>query len=452
MKVELRRVPEPDFGASAESPSVPVEEYERRADRLYEAVDADWVLVYGDREHSANLAWVSGHDPRFEEAVLVLGEGGLRVLVVGNEGRLYAPLAALPMDLALCQSFSLLGQPRDAAPRLASVLRDIGLATGDRVAIAGWKYLESVESDSPDVPAFVPALIVGAVRTVTASDPSDCTKALMDPVNGLRVHNSVAQLAAFEWAAVRASQGVRRIVCGTKPGMTEYEAAASLEYEGDPLSCHVMLTSGTGPIIGLRSPTSRRINRGDGVSTAVGYWGGLCCRAGLVTPDPDEAFVNAVVAPYFSAIVAWYGTIGIGVTGGDINDAVMAELAAANWRPLLNPGHQISLEEWIHTPVWDGSRQRIASSMALQSDIIPYPMPPGWTLNCEDTIAIADEGLRSEFAETYPDAWARITARRAFMRDELGIPLSDEVLPLSALPAYLPPFWLEDSIVCAVAQ
>ena len=38
--------------------------------------------------------------------------------------------------------------------------------------------------------------------------------------------------------------------------------------------------------------------------------------------------------------------------------------------------------------------------------------------------------------------WARIEARREFMRDSLGIDLHPDVLPFSNLPAYLPPLLL----------
>jgi hypothetical protein len=43
--------------------------------------------------------------------------------------------------------------------------------------------------------------------------------------------------------------------------------------------------------IGMRSPDSRIVKRGDGVTTAIGYWGGPSARAGLVT-GLDEDFVR----------------------------------------------------------------------------------------------------------------------------------------------------------------
>jgi hypothetical protein len=89
--------------------------------------------------------------------------------------------------------------------------------------------------------------------------------------------------------------------------------------------------------------------------------------------------------------------------------------------------------------------------MVLQTDIIPTGIRPGWTANCEDTVAIADASLRAELAERHPELWARVQARQAFVRDRLGIALRDEVLPLSCTPAYLAPFWLSPDQALAFA-
>jgi hypothetical protein len=117
---------------------------------------------------------------------------------------------------------------------------------------------------------------------------------------------------------------------------------------------------------------------------------------------------------------------------------------------MLNPGHLGSYDEWVHSPIFSGSQQSVASGMVFQCDIIPTPLPPGRALNCEDTAAIADEELREQIARQFPELWTRIQERRAFMRDELGLNLRPEVLPLSVAPAYLPPFWLDPALICAV--
>ncbi|MFN8541395.1 MAG: hypothetical protein U0232_28465 [Thermomicrobiales bacterium] len=80
--------------------------------------------------------------------------------------------------------------------------------------------------------------------------------------------------------------------------------------------------------------------------------------------------------------------------------------------------------------------------MPFPCDSIPVPMPPGRAVNCEDPIVFADADLRAALQARYPATWARIAARQAFMRQELGIQIKDEVLPLSTTPARLAPLWL----------
>jgi hypothetical protein len=69
-------------------------------------------------------------------------------------------------------------------------------------------------------------------------------------------------------------------------------------------------------------------------------------------------------------------------------------------------------------------------------------MRAGWALNCEDGVVFADAALRAELNARHPAVAGRIEARRRFVRDELGIPIRDSILPLSSTPLCLPPFWL----------
>ena len=450
MQVALRPIALPEFGVPQDLPAIPEQEYEARARALYAAAGTGWVVVYGDREHAANLTFFSGFDPRFEEAMLLLGPRDRRVLVVGNEGMVHVQVAGLPAEVVLYQPFSLMGQPRGDSPPLVELLREVGLGRGARVGVVGWKYLASGETDDPTAPGFVPAFLTRAIGQVTSIPPVDTTATVMNPSDGLRNVNSAAQIVRFEWGAARSSAAVMRVVRGTRPGMTELEAIGAMGYAGEPQSCHPILATSTGALNGLRSPSARTIARGDAASVGIGYWGGLTCRAGLVTGEPDDDFLAAVVRPYFGAVASWWETIGVGVTGGAVEAAVMSALSGASFRPMLNPGHLISYDEWVHSPMRPGSVEALTSGMVLQCDIIPTPLPPGRALNCEDTAALADRALRDQLAQDHPAVWARIEARRAFMRDQLGLRLRPEVLPLSSAPAYLPPFWLEDRLVCTV--
>ena len=286
----------------------------------------------------------------------------------------------------------------------------------------------------------------------------NATGLLIDAADGLRVINEVEQLAAFEYAACQTSNGVRKLLFGLRPGMTEQQAVRLLEWNGTPLSCHLMLTSGERASLGLLSPGDRPIERGDRFTVAFGIWGALNCRAGFVVEDaaelpPDiEDYLDRLVGPYFAAVVEWYEAMHIGQTGGVLQEIVDHHLGDPFFGIFLNPGHQISLDEWVNSPVAPGSTIELRSGMAFQVDIIPATGTRYFTTNIEDGIALADEPLRAEFATRYPEAWGRIQARRRFMRNKLGIELHEDVLPFSNIPAYLPPFLLRPDRVMTLAR
>ncbi len=451
----LRRVELPAFGPGApvDPPAIPEAEYSARADALYGAAGVDWVAVYGDREHNANLLHLSNFDPRFEEALLLLGPQGRRVLIVGIEGLGHIVERRLESEVVLAQSFGLMGQPRTDAASLVAILRAAGMKSGDRVGVVGWKYRIPAETGRPQRPAFVAAGIVDDLEEVTGTAPVDVTAVLMDPARGQRLVISAAQAAQFAWAADRASQAVFRVMRGAEPGMSERQALGQMGFEGEVFSMHPIVASasrGTA-INGLRSATGRVLHEGDGISCGIGYWGSLCCRAGMLQQEVDASFMTDIVGPYYEAQAAWYEALGIGVAGGDIFDTVHRTLEATGTvvRPALNPGHLISYDEWSNTPIRDGSRDVLVSGMMIQCDIIPTPLPAGMSLNCEDTVMIADEALRGQIAREYPWMWKRAEEQRAFMQRELGIVLAPEVLPLSCGNAYLPPFWMDDTLVCS---
>lgn len=451
MPVRLRPVAIPDFGRIDEPPALPPERYAARCDAALAAAGTDWLMVYADREHMANVLFLAGFEPRFEEALLLLGPGGRRVLVTGNECVPYAARAPLPgIEVRLSQTMSLLGQDRSEAPRLTDVLREAGLERGASVGVVGWKYLAPEEWDGDEAaPSFVPAVYLAAAARV-AGRVVDRTEVLLHPEHGQRSIIDADQIAVFEAAAARGSDMVWSILSGLRPGDTEREGAARMEYHGEPFNVHAMLASGSaaeGAVIGLASPGARVLRKGDGVSTAVGLWGGLTARAGLLD-DADDAFV-AVAAHYWAALVEWYRVAAIGAEGAAIHDAVTGVLAQGDLRSLLNPGHLTGHEEWSHTPIRPGSTDRLRSGMHVQVDVIPTPMRDGWALNCEDSIVLADADLRAEVAARHPAVWQRIAARRAFVTDTLGVAIDDAVLPLSNVPLCLPPLWLRSGEVFA---
>jgi len=446
-QARLAEVALPDFGMPDAEPAIPAAVHAARLERLREAMERrgyERLIVYADREHSANVAWLTGFDPRFEEAIVVVGPTEEPAILVGNECYGTAGAAPLPMRRVLYQDLSLPGQPRDRSRPVAEILAGEGIGPGRRVGAVGWKaYADRATMETP-------AFLVDELRRSTGPGGlvENATDLLIDAGDGLRATNEVEQLAALEYAACQTSNGVRRVLTGLRPGMTEREAVRLLEWNGMPLSCHTMLTAGPRARFGLLSPGDRPIERGDPFTVAFGVWGALDCRAGFVVEDATELpasigdYVERLVAPYFEAVAAWYEGLRIGQTGGALYDTVMARLADPFFGIFLNPGHLIGLDEWSNSPFAAGSTAELRSGMALQADVIPATGTDYFTTNIEDGVALADGSLRAAFAAGYPAAWARIEARRRFMRESLGIELHDDVLPLSNLAAHLPPFVL----------
>jgi hypothetical protein len=443
----LAQVELPDLGTPATMPQIPPKLYQLRVDRsLARARERgyDVLVVYADREHSANLAYLTGFDPRFEEAILLLSEGREPAILVGNECYQMAASAALPMRRHLFQDLSLPGQPRDRSRPLSELLQEEGVRPGATVGVIGWKSF--ADRSAMEAPSYVVdelrALVGPSGRVENAND------LLIDPSDGLRTVNEVEQLAVFEYAACHTSEGVKRLLHGLRPGMTEQEGVALLGWNGMPLSCHVMLTAGPRATLGLLSPSDRVIQRGDRFTIAYGVWGALDCRAGFVIADASELpadirdYADRLVGPYFEAIAEWYGALHVGQTGGVLWSIIDRHLGDPFFGIFLNPGHLIGLDEWVHSPVARGSEVALRSGMAMQVDVIPATGTDYFTTNIEGGIALADRPLRDEFASTYPDAWGRIVARRAFMREALGIDLHPDVLPFSNIPGWLPPFLL----------
>jgi Xaa-Pro aminopeptidase len=455
-RARLARIELPDFGMPDAGPDLPDAIYPTRLARLRERASArgyDRLVVYADREHSANLAYLTGFDPRFEEALLVLGPSGEPAILVGNECFGMAGSAPLAMRRHRFQDFSLPGQPRDRSRSLGAILGDEGIGRASRVGVVGWKTYAS--PDAIDLPAY----IVDELRLIVGPGGSveNATGLLMASADGLRVVNEVEQLAAFEYAACQTSQGVRRLLSGLRPGMTEREAVRLLDWNGMPLSCHLMLTAGPRASLGLLSPGDRRIQRGDRFTVAFGIWGALNCRAGFVVEDaaelpmPIRDYVERLVGPYFEAVAEWYGALRVGQTGGTLQEIVDRRLADPFFGISLNPGHQLHLDEWVNSPISRGSTIELRSGMVFQVDIIPATGTDYFTTNIEDGVAIADQSLRDAFAVAQPSAWERIQARRRFMRDALGIDLHPDVLPFSNLPAFLSPFLLRPDVAMTLA-
>jgi len=452
---ELAELDLPDFGYPSFEPKLGASIYLDRLERLRMRIQGKYshVLVYGDREHSANIAYLSGYDPRFEEALLIIDiDEEQQWMLIGNEGIGYIETSPIKEQLkpVLYQPFSLLAQDRTKSKPLKQIIQETGITANSNIGIAGWKYYTAQESPDPERWIEAPSYIVDTLRSIT-SNVTNSTHIFMHQTEGLRATHEPEQLAVMEYAATLTSQAVRNVIYMIKPGMTEHQAVQFMKLNGYPHSVHLMLSTGPRAWIGLPSPTSKIIKRGEAFTTAFGLYGALNCRAGWLIDHESELpksisdYVEKLAAPYFEAAVAWLETISIGVTGGKLYKAVHDRIGDPFYGIELNPGHLIGMDEWINSPIYEDSVDRIKPGMALQVDIIPATGTDYFTINTEDGIAIADLRIRNVFMEKYPEAWNRITQRRDYMIEQLGIRLQPEVLPFSNLAGHLPPFILNPS-------
>lgn len=466
-EIELRQIELPAYGEATVEPTLSAQEYGARVDALRTCADSDGihvVVVYGDREHSANLAFLTGFDPRFEEALLIVAKGERPLLLVGNEGWDYTRISPLDMDVQLYQPFSLLGQDRKRSRGLAALLQGAGVDKGVKVGIVDWKYFGAGAGPGGgregDDESWInaPAYLVDLIRRLTGQPVVNVTHWLMNAQDGLRAINTVDQLACFEFAATCISNAMRRALGALKPGISEIEAMRAAQHPGLPNSMHPIIISGPRTALALASPSLRAMQLGDPISCAMGVWGALNARAGFLVHNANELppaiqdYVERLVKPYFAAIAEWYATVGIGVSGGEMHALIQRHLGDPFFGVGLNPGHLIHLDEWVHSPIFAGSTQILRAGMAFQVDVIPATHSPYFTTNIEDGIALADEPMRQQFAATWPEAWARIQARRHFMEAMLGIRLKPEVLPFSNLSAHLTPYLLSPNLALCVAD
>ena len=177
----------------------------------------DRLVVYADREHSANLALPDRLRP-------ALRGGGARrwgrratpAILVGNECWGMAGAAPLPMRRDLLPG----PQPARASRatgrgRCARSSRGEGIGRGPP---RRRRRLEDVREPRHDRGCRPTSSTSCATLVGPSGLVENANDLLIDPADGLRVINEVEQLAAFEYAACQTSNGVRQRADRAAPG------------------------------------------------------------------------------------------------------------------------------------------------------------------------------------------------------------------------------------------
>ncbi len=443
----LEQIDLPEFGQCDELIDIPPAEFERRISATLEKMqehDLDFLLVFADREHAANLAYLTCLDPRFEEALLLLHKSGTRKMLLGNECMGYKGICPVPMEYELYQEFSLLGQDRSRSRTLTGIFESFGIGAGSKAGCCYYKYFFN-ELDL-DIPAYIAAVLTRLVGD--QGKVCNASGIFMNAEDGLRQHNALEELVRFEWASTRTSESIKNLLRQLKPGVREYELARNYVSDGLPYSCHPMVSTGQKAMLGLSSPSGRRVALQDPFTSAFGVWGALTCRAGMVAENAEQlnrdvaGFFEKYWRCYFKTVVTWYEALGIGVAAGEITARVEAARDEMLFDFAVNTGHTLHIDEWVNSPFFKGSGIKLRSGMALQMDIIPVSKSKFVCANMEDGIILADEKLRTDWASRFPASWKRIQERRDFMIGKIGINIRPEVLPLSNIPACYSPYLL----------
>lgn len=455
----------PEFGEPVRPPEISLEELEQRIDAARSAMETQelsHLLIYGDREHFANLAFLTGFDPRYEEALFILDRSKAPLILVGNECEDYLGVSPLfksgRMRHERFQSLSLLDQPREASRPLKDILIDEGLDSGSRIGCVGWKYFSDAEHPDAEHAIELPAYMVDALREIAGrGNVVNANRIFMNPDSGLRTFCSAADIAYFEWTGVLASEGVKRMIFGLEEDILDFDLAKLMQYNGEPLACHMTFLSAANLDRSLSGPVGARLQRRSPLALSASYRGSNCCRAGWIAGSEQDLAVEArdymesFCGPYFEVMGEWYRRFGIGTTGGELFTIIQEALPFEKFNIYLNPGHLIHLDEWLSSPIFKGSEITIHSGMVVQTDVIPSS-PVYFSTRMEDGFAVADRDLRSTLHREFGAVYDRCQKRRDFMMNVLGIELSEEILPLSNIPAIVPPFFLRPHSILALEK
>jgi Xaa-Pro aminopeptidase len=453
----------PEFGVAACPAPPSTSELQARIDNLRAKMDElkiTHIVVYGDREHFANLAYLTGFDPRFEESLLIISRTATPLILVGNESESYLGISSLQRAGWLrherFQSFSLLDQPRDRSRALREILAEEGIGPTARVGAVGYKYFSSDEHPDAAHTLDIPSYIADSLRNLAGPDNVlNATDVFMHSGHGLRANCTPFEVASFEYANGQAAESVKRMIFALREGMTDHAVVESGRLNGDPLSCHITFAAGRNANYGLCGPSGELIHRGQPLAFNVGYWGGNICRAGWIADSAADLpaaaldYIPSFAGPYFEAMGEWFGLMKLGTPGHRVYDLIQDRLPFDKFGVYLNPGHLIHLDEWMSSPFYAGSEIPVASGMVIQVDVIPQSTKY-FSTRMEDGIVIADGELRAKLKESAPDCYDRCQRRRRFMSDVLGIELPEEVLPLSNTCAIVPPFFLKPNTVLAL--
>lgn len=450
-KVQLRNVPVPKTFSDVDQvylTETTMEQRKKKVLKLMKEDNFDSLVIYADKEHGSNFEYLTGFIPRFEEGLLVLKKSGQASFILGNENLKMSKYARLQGDLFHYPLFSLPNQPMENEKSLVSILNEIDFSDDKKIGLVGWKMFASSQYDHSAI-FDIPHFIVEAIHNMRTEEADIVNAAYLfiGGDKGARTMNNANEIAHYEFGANLSSTCMLKAMNAVEPGVKESQLGNLLNADGQTNNVVTIAATGVRFEKANLYPTSKQVSLGDTLSLTTGYKGGLSSRAGFVVesaeqlPNNQHDYIEKVAMPYFKTVVFWLENIRIGMYGGEFYQMIEEVYPKDEYHWHLNPGHLVADEEWMSSPIYPSSKETLKSGMLLQIDIIPSITGYGG-VSAEECIALADEELRSQIKNEYPDLWGRMETRGNYIQNELGILLPEHVLPLSNLVAYLRPFFL----------
>lgn len=459
MNVQLKKVIEPlkDGSDPVELTEETLQERKRKVLAAMAQHQLDKLVIYGDVEHGSNFEYLIGFFTRFEEALLVLDKDGEMTLLLGNENLNKASKARLQCKAIHVSLFSLPNQPNQTDRTFEGCLRDAGIQEHQQIGVVGWKHFTSVIEDDRSL-FDIPCFIMDAIRAIVKEPKQICnaTKLFIGD-HGVRTMNNANEIAHYEYGAALASDCMLDAMNRLDEGVSEFALGDSLVRNGQHTSVVTIAAAGPRFVHGNMFPANRTVSLQDPISLTVGYRGGSSSRAGYAVkettqlPTGCEKYLERLAFPYFKAYATWLEKISIRMCGGELFNIIEQVLPRAQYHWSLCPGHLTAEEEWMSSPIYEGSKELLKSGMLLQIDIIPSI--PGLAGICaESTVVLADAELKHDIEQQYPAMWERMQKRIAYMQQELGIQLSKDVLPMCSTVAYMRPYMLKKAYACVIER
>jgi Xaa-Pro aminopeptidase len=236
-------------------------EFRKRIDKiqgLMREKHLDVLLAFSTESEPAYVRYLSDYWPSFETAAVLIPSSGDAVLLIGPESLTYARARSKIERIVQLRDFRESSQPAYPGSKLMgwkALFDDLEFKT---FGIAGWFMF----------PQAIYADMVAARPEASWVNADEILREVM-------IQKSQAELECLREAAKISEQGLKAIVNGIKPGMTEVQVAAlatsaMLEQGAEATGYPVWCCSGPNSNQAISRPTHRKIKTGEIVQICVG--------------------------------------------------------------------------------------------------------------------------------------------------------------------------------------